>query len=105
MATFLHGEESSAGEPGVSLDTYGMSLQRAYAKLSSTASLNATVCLGPCIPEPGPLIGHPFWLFHTRRWSHEVACAAPPPRLMLTGELDPLSQPFEEDGARAQHHF
>jgi hypothetical protein len=58
---------SRAGAPGVSLDTQGMSLQRASLTSSGTASLNAKVHLGPFIPEPCALIGHLLWLLHRRR--------------------------------------
>ena len=50
----------------------------------------------PLIPEPWRLIGHPLWLLERRRWSHQVAWAAPPPSLSLTGESKPLSQACEE---------
>jgi hypothetical protein len=48
----------------------------------------------PCIPEPSRLIGHPLWLLNKRRWSHPVACAAPPPSPALTGEAMTLSQAY-----------
>jgi hypothetical protein len=46
-------KESRAGEPGVSLDTHGMSLHHARSKTCLAASVNAKVCLGRVSRSPG----------------------------------------------------
>jgi hypothetical protein len=44
---------SSAGEPGVELDTHGMSLHQARSKTYLAASVNAKVCIGRGSRSPG----------------------------------------------------
>jgi Transposase IS116/IS110/IS902 family len=51
--TFLHASGSSAGEPGASLDTPEMRLDRACPTACLTASLNAKVRLGLLSQSPG----------------------------------------------------
>jgi hypothetical protein len=61
------GRESRAGEPDASLDTQGISLHCACCQSYVTASLHAKGRIGPFIPEPCALIGHPLGLLNKRR--------------------------------------
>jgi hypothetical protein len=49
---FLQTYGSSAGEPGASLDSYGMSLNRARSMSDLTASVHAKACIGPVSLSP-----------------------------------------------------
>ena len=97
-------EGSRAGEPGASLDPAG------DAPASSTPDVRRDcVCARhgvhrPCSPERWRLIGYPLWLLTRRRWSPPGACAAPPPRLALTGESTTLRPPCASDGMRGRHY-
>jgi hypothetical protein len=90
----LRAEGSRAGEPGASLDTHGDEPVESTldVRLDGVCERHGVPRLG--IPEPGALFGHPLWLRERRRGSHQLACAAPPPSLRLTGEPQMLSQPF-----------
>ena len=52
MAQFLHSEGSRVGAPDASLDTQGMSLDRASVTSWVTASLNAKVRIGLVSQSP-----------------------------------------------------
>ena len=49
---FVRAERSSAGEPGASRDTHGMSLNPARCRSCGAASWNAQACLGPISQSP-----------------------------------------------------
>jgi transposase len=89
MEKFLHGYRSRAGEPDASLDTHGISLNRACLQSCLTASLNAKACLGLVSRSLGPLMGHPLWLLNKQRESRggDVGCPSPEPDANWQAEL------------------
>ena len=88
--------------PDASLDLAGMSLTGACRGADLPVSMNATVGLGLRSLRPTPLIGHALWPLPSRCWAPQVPWTAPPPSLTLTGEFNPLSQAFAEDGTRGR---
>lgn len=52
LEMFLQPSGSSAGEPGASLDSEGMSLKRARSMSDLTASVHAQACIGPVSLSP-----------------------------------------------------
>lgn len=59
---FFQRSGRGAEEPGASLDTHGMNLQKALACALCTASVNAKAPMRSRYPEPCALIGHPLSL-------------------------------------------
>jgi hypothetical protein len=79
LEQFLHRYRSRAGAPDASLDTHGISLNRADLKSCVTASVNAKVRRGRVSRSLGPLIGHPLGLLNQRRASRDGDVCGPSP--------------------------
>jgi transposase len=90
----LNGSGSGADEPHASLDHPGLSLRVVLCQACGAASLNAEEPRGPLARSLWPVIGHPLRLLSMGDRRVSWTCAAPPPRLRLTGERHPFSHPF-----------
>jgi len=66
LEPFRHGAGRSAGAPGASRDTPGMSLKHACALSRWPASVHAQGRIGRVLPEPWAWLGHLRWLLHMR---------------------------------------
>jgi hypothetical protein len=95
---------SRAGAPGAARDPEGRSQHRPDVQPRMAASLHADVRLGPIIPAPRAFWTRALALVETALDRIRRLCAAPPPRLRLTGERTLLHQPFAEDGMRGRYH-
>jgi hypothetical protein len=91
---FLNGEGSGADEPSASLDHHGRSRRIVLCQACVAASWNAEEHRGLWAQILWPLIGHPLRLLSRGESRVSLTCAAPPPRLRLTGECSPFSHPF-----------
>jgi Transposase IS116/IS110/IS902 family len=81
----LQSSGSSAGEPGASLDAEGRRLERACAKPSPAASVNAKAGRGPVSLSPGDCLAPHSGACLRGVCSPPVAWAAPPPSPALPG--------------------
>src|SRR5262249_48420543 len=79
MDLFLNGEESRAGEPDASLDTYGISRHICPVKTSHLLRHGTRSRTLALFPDPLRLIGRPLWLLYMRRKSSAVPVCCPSP--------------------------
>jgi hypothetical protein len=89
----------TAGAPDVELAALGTRLHCGRCRADGMASrtLRSPEAL---YPEPGPLMGQPLPRCERRRRRVRLSCAAPLPRLHLTGARLAFSPLFVEDGTR-----
>jgi Transposase IS116/IS110/IS902 family len=102
LPPFLRGYGSAADEPDASLAAGGMSLAMMLWHEGDPASANAEEHVGS-----SPRSLRVEWTSasapsHRAMVTTRLTCAAPPPSLVLTGERNPFSHFFEEDGPRGQ---
>jgi hypothetical protein len=102
LGTWLTGAGRGADAPHAALDPHGLRRRVGLCQAWGAASWHAEEPRGPCARLRWPVMGQPLRLLSRRERRLSWPCAAPPPRLRLTGARYPCSHPVAADGTRVQ---